>query len=77
MKKVMGKLISDMQGGFVVGRNIVDNIIIVQEAIHSSMDRKGKGMAINLDMDNAFDRVNHFFLLEIMTKFGFSTRFTR
>ena len=48
-----------------------DNIIIVQEAIHTGMDRKQQGMA------NAFDRVNHFFLFESMSKFGFSSRFIR
>ena len=34
-------------------------------------------MAIKLDMANAFDRLNHFFLFEIMSKFGFSIRFIR
>ena len=50
----------------------MDNIIIVQEAIHSSIEHKQQGMAIKLDMANAFDRVNHFFLFEIMLKLGFS-----
>ena len=59
----MGKLISDTQGGFVVGQQILDNIIIVQEVIHSSMDWKRQGMAIKLDMANGFDQVNYFFLL--------------
>jgi hypothetical protein len=38
-------------------RQIIDNIVLVQEAIHSSVQSKGKGMVIKLDMDNAFDRV--------------------
>ena len=71
MKKIMGNLISGTHGGFVVKRQILDNIIIVQEAIHSSMEHKQKGMAIKLDMANAFDRVNHFFLFEIMSNFWF------
>ena len=55
----------------------MDNIIIVQEAIHSNLDRKQQGMAIKLDMANAFDRVNHFFLLETMHKMGFSNNLGR
>ena len=75
MKNIMGCLISELQGGFRAGRQILDNIIIVQESIHSSMERKQQGMTIKLDMVNAFDRVNHFFLFEVMSKFGFSKRF--
>ena len=55
----------------------MDNIIIVQEAIHSSIERKQQGMAIKLDMENAFDKVNHFFLFEIMLKLGFSKKLCR
>ena len=73
----MKQIISESWGGFVARRKIIDNIIIIQEAIHSSLERKQKGMAIKLDMANAFDRVNHFFLFEIMSRFGFSKRFIR
>ena len=55
----------------------MDNIIIIQEAIHSSLDRKQQGMAIKVDMANAFDKVNHFFLFEIMHRMGFSANFIR
>jgi hypothetical protein len=34
---------------------------LVQEAIHSNVKAKGKGMVIKLDMANAFDRVRHGF----------------
>ena len=77
MKNNMGCLILESQGYFIAGRQILDNIILVQEAINSSMERKQQGMAIKLDMGNAFDRVKHFFLFETMAKFGFSRRFVR
>ena len=38
MKKIMAKIISETQGGFIAGRQIMENIIIVQEAIHSSVE---------------------------------------
>ena len=77
MKNIMGHFILEPQGGFVAGCQILDNIIIVQEVIHSSIERKHQGMAIKLDMANAFDRVNHHYLFEIMSKFGFSKIFVR
>ena len=40
MKNIMPKIISDTQGAFIAGRQIMDNIIIVQEAIHSILEHK-------------------------------------
>ena len=65
MKNLVKHIISKSQGGFVAGRQILDNIIIVQEAIHSNMERKQQGMAIKIDMTNTFDRVNIFFFLKL------------
>lgn len=76
LKKVLPSLISENQGGFVPGRHITDNVILIQEAIHSSISRKEKGMIIKLDMANAFDRVNHAFLQAVLMKFGISEHFT-
>jgi hypothetical protein len=53
----------------------MDNIILVQEAIHSSIRRKDKGMIIKLDLANAFDRVRHNFLFQVMGKLGFTSPF--
>ena len=71
MKNIMAEIILDTQGGFITGRQIMDNIIIIQEAIHSSMEHKQQGMEIKLDMENDFDRVNHLFLFEITLRMSF------
>jgi hypothetical protein len=62
LKNILPGIILDNQGGFIKGRNINDNIILVQEAILSSQTRKKKGMVIKLDLASAFDRVRHSFL---------------
>jgi len=67
LKLILPKIISENQGGFIQGRQIVDNFTLVQEAIHSSLFRKEQGMVIKLDLANAFDRVNHSFLLNDMS----------
>lgn len=71
LKHVLPKIIPKNQGGFLKGRLIRDNIILVQEAIHSSCQRKEKGMVVKLNLENAFDRVCHSFLFVVMTKHGF------
>jgi len=75
IKPLLQKLISPAQGGFVKGRQILDNVIQIQEALHSSHARKEQGMIIKLDMSNAFDRVNRSFLLRVLAAFGFRQEF--
>jgi len=75
LKKILPRVIPENQGGFIKGRKIQDNILLVQEALHSSIKNKEEGMIIKLDLANAFDRVRHDFLFLIMRKLGFSSSF--
>lgn len=77
LKKILPAIIPENQGGFIKGRKILDNIVLVQEAVHSSWHRKEKGMVIKLDLANAFDRVKHEFLFMVMEKMGFSPAITK
>jgi hypothetical protein len=56
-------------------RQIWDNIIPVQEAIHTNVTNKEKGMIIKINMENAFDLVKHEFLFYVLNKFGFRSSF--
>jgi hypothetical protein len=56
-------------------RQMLDNILLVQEVIHSSKERGDKGTIIKLDMANAFDRVRHNSLFVVLIRFGFGGRF--
>ena len=75
LKLILPKIIPESQGGFIQGRQIVDNFILVQEAIHSSLSHNEKGMVVKLDLANAFDRVRHSFLLKVLHKLGFGEKF--
>ncbi|KAH1108627.1 hypothetical protein J1N35_012395 [Gossypium stocksii] len=59
LKPIMLTLIVDNQTSFVGGRNIMDNVVIAQEVIHSMMGRKGKKdwMAVKIDMKKEYDRL--------------------
>jgi hypothetical protein len=48
LKPYLNSLILPNQGGFVANRQIWDNIILVQEAIHSSVSRGEKGMVVKM-----------------------------
>jgi hypothetical protein len=77
IKPLLKRMITSYQGGFVEGRHIQDNVIQVQETVHSSIHRKEKGMLIKLDMASAFDRVNRAFLYRVLSTFGFSSQFVQ
>eukprot|EP00253_Pinus_taeda_P013466 PITA_13466 len=74
LKNLLPIIISENQGGFVPKRQIIDNVILIQEAIHSSLIKGERGMIIKLDMANAFNRVDHSFLRAALRKFGFSSK---
>ena len=57
IKGILFALIPTNQGGFIKGRQITDNIILVQEPIYSTILQHEKGMVIKLDLANSFDRV--------------------
>ena len=75
LKKILLAIIPKNQGEFIKERKILDNILLVQEAIHSSCQRKERGMIIKLDLENSFDRVRHKFLIKVMEKMGFAQGF--
>ncbi|RYR51488.1 hypothetical protein Ahy_A06g026507 isoform A [Arachis hypogaea] len=80
LKGIMEKIISPIQSAFVGGRLIQDNLVIVQEIYHS-LNKKGRNgsqdMAVKLDMNKAYDRVEWDFLERVITAFGFHERWVR
>ena len=75
LKPLLHSLVSENQGGFVPNQQIVDNIILVQEALHTSLSRNEKGFILKMDMANAFDKVNLTFLIVFLNRYGFSDDF--
>jgi hypothetical protein len=69
LKKNLFKVISRNQYGFMKRRHMVENIIVVHEAIHSSGEKKDKGMIIKIDIANSFNRVRHSFCFYVSFKF--------
>lgn len=74
VKKVMGSIISSTQAYSVPGRDIADIICTMRDVIHQ-MDNDGQGgIVLNIDLNKAFDRVQHDFLFRTMEKYGFGPR---
>ncbi|XP_061365840.1 uncharacterized protein LOC133309118 [Gastrolobium bilobum] len=68
IKPLIGDLISPSQVNFIPKRNIQDNIIIVQELIHSMHRMKGKKsfFSIKIDLEKAYDKLNWEFIKSVL-----------
>lgn len=68
LKPVLPFLISNTQSSFVPGRQITDNIVIMQEVLHTMKKKQGtKGyMAIKIDFEKAYDRLRWAFIRDTL-----------
>ena len=73
-KKLLPKLVSETQSALMSNHLILDNILVAFETLHYlKSKRRGKSglMALKLDMNKAYNRVEWIFLEKIMEKLGF------
>eukprot|EP00253_Pinus_taeda_P010079 PITA_10079 len=71
LKSILPGIISEEQSGYVEGRQILDNILLAQEMIHSLHSRKEVGMLMQLDLSKAYDKVIWRYLEDVLDAFGF------
>lgn len=76
LAKIVPKVISINQRGFISGRSITDCICVASEAINL-LNRKtfGGNVALKIDTKKAFDTLDWNFLIKVLKSFGFDTVF--
>ena len=74
LKPYMAEIINPYQARFVSGRRTNDNIILVQEVIRTLKYRRGRTgyVAIKLDLEKAYDRLEWSFIQETLVFFQLS-----
>ena len=77
LKKVIGKVVSPDQNAFVTGRQILDASLIANEVIDTWNKRGDNGVICKLDIEKAYDSINWQFLLKVMEKMGFGSKWLR
>jgi hypothetical protein len=77
IRTILHKLVSLCQLAFIPGRYIAKNEIIVHEILYSFKLRRVKDglMAVKLDLQKAYNRINWSFLRNVLQKFGFADVF--
>lgn len=72
LKLLLPLLISLEQTGFVEGRQILDDIILAHEMIHSLKQTTIPGMLLKVDLAKAYDKVDWDYLKEVLSAYDFS-----
>ncbi|XP_060195103.1 uncharacterized protein LOC132624322 [Lycium barbarum] len=71
--KILPKIISSNQSGFMKGSAIGENVLLAQEIVHDiRKPNKGGNVVIKLDMSKAYDRISWNFICVVMRKMGFN-----
>ena len=73
IRPLLHKLVSPNQSSFIPGRQTSDNIIIVQELLHTMIKMKSRkgGLAVKIDLEKAYDRVDWGFLQQVLVKMAY------
>ena len=74
LKQVLDKVVSVDQNAFVRGRQILDASLIANEVVDYWQKRKEKGLVCKLDIEKAYDSINSNFLMKVLKKMGFGSR---
>ncbi|VFQ98797.1 unnamed protein product [Cuscuta campestris] len=69
LSKVLPLIISEEQGAFVAGRDIMEQILLTKEMAHN-IDRKAESgnIIVKLDMAKAFDKLKWSYLIDILQR---------
>uniref|UniRef100_A0A671TR16 Reverse transcriptase domain-containing protein n=1 Tax=Sparus aurata TaxID=8175 RepID=A0A671TR16_SPAAU len=73
IKRVIGTVVENTQAYSIPGRDIADITSSIRDTIHHMKERKG-GIVMSLDLNKAFDRVDHNYLHRVLERMGFGNR---
>jgi len=74
LKSVIGTVVHADQSYCIPGRSISDNIFFFRDLIDCGLKEDGVGLLF-LDIEKAFDSVDHTYMFHVLQKFGFGEKF--
>jgi hypothetical protein len=69
---VAERVVRPSQAAFMQGRNILDGVVVLHEAVHELHTKKMNGVILKLDFEKAYDKVNWSFLHQTLRMKCFS-----
>jgi type VI protein secretion system component Hcp len=65
------------QTTFIPGRNILEGVVILHEAMHELRRKKQKRVVLKLDFEKAYDKISWHFLLEVLERKKFPKKWIK
>jgi hypothetical protein len=72
LNTVADHVVRPSQTAFMQGRNILDGVVILHEAVYELHTKKSNGVILKLDFEKAYDKVKWSFLQQTLRMKGFS-----
>ena len=77
LKNLLPPLISDNQSAYIDGRFIIEGGRLTVDVLKTTDVLKLSGMLVTIDIQKAFDSVNHKFLTLALKRYGFGKMFIK
>jgi hypothetical protein len=65
------KIIKPTQTAFILGRNILEGVVVLHETIHELHSKKLDGLLFKIDFEKAYDKIKWPFLQQVLRMKGF------
>ena len=75
LKEGLPCLMSAQQTGYIQNRNIGENGRLISDVTEIANIRQMEGFLVTMDVEKAFDSLDHKFLISVLKKFGFGQNF--
>ena len=77
IRKVMPSIIEETQFAFIEGRHLLQSVLITNEIIDEARKNHKPCLIFKIDFEKAYDSVSWEFLLYMLRRFGFSSRWIK
>lgn len=76
IKSILEQVISPNQSSFVPARQIIDNVVVYQEIIHTLKNKNGKtgAMIIKIDLEKAYEQLEWKSIQDTLNDVGLLSR---
>ena len=75
--QVLHKVIDNKQAAFLKGRGLLDSVVVANEVVEEVRRKKGRCIIVKPDFEKSYDSVNWDFLIYMLKRLGFCSKWKK